>query len=345
MASAINLNVFKKHPKLSIAIVLIGGIVFYMLFLRGSSAPVSQAPAQVGYTDSNVNAASSLAAMQMQAASQGQAAQIAGQLQALQIQGQNDLNLAQNSANLQRDLAAFSLKAAQLDNAATMYGITKQSEIQMYGIQTSADIQKLTISSQLEALKTQANRDLMQQQIMTNGQIALGQQAAAVSLAGINAQEHIAQYSMDTTTNLAQITANTQIASINANVQTAQINADRDKYVAGKQAGASKTSSWAGVAVGLLGLFCDRHIKSIDKCVSARACRKAIDEMPVEFWHYIEGSEPHNNGDTAQHLNTYAQDFYRTLGADDWNERKQIAIVDYMGALTGAIKALSKEVR
>lgn len=340
--AALNFSVFKKHPKASIAIVLIGGVVFYMMFLRSGSSDV-QSSAPVSYTDANVNTASNLAVMQMQAASQSQAAQIAGQLQALVIQGQNDLNLANASADLQRDLAAFSFKAAQLDNATQMYGITKQTELQMYGLETSADIQRLTISSQLEALKTQAARDLAQQQIMTNGQIALGAQAAAVSMAGIQAQENVSRSTIDATKQMAQMSYDAQVKMGMMDVEKTRIYADQNKYIAGKKASSSNTSAIAGVVGGLIGLFCDRHIKSIDKCVSADDCLKAVNEMPVEFWHYIEGSEPHDNGDTAQHLNTYAQDFYRTLGADDWQDRKQIAVVDYMGALTGSIKALSKE--
>jgi hypothetical protein len=308
MSKILSLQVFKKRPLLTTGIVVIGGLVFYFMFMRGSDS--SSTASGESYTDANVNSASALANAQNSPAAM-QAQQIQGQLAALQIQGANELAQVSAQTNLQRDLAAFALKGAQLDHVRDMYGLQVQEHIETLGIETAAHIQQLQISSELEALKAQTQAQVNLQNIITNGQISLSQQAANVSIAGINAQ--------------------TELAKINAGTQ---------KYVAGKQSSASKTSTWVGAAVAIASLFCDKHIKSIDKCVNADACLSAIRNMPVDFWHYIEGSEPHNNGDTAQHLNTYAQDFYRELGADDWNDRKKIAVVDYMGALTGAIKAL-----
>lgn len=323
MAKIINLDVFKKRPFLTTGLVLVGGIIIYMLFFRGGET--AQSSGQLSYTDSNVNAASGLAQQQM--AMQGQAQQIQGQLSALQIQGQNDLAVAETNANLQRDLAAFAYQSTQLDNARDLMGIDAQKQVQLAGLETSEHIAALQTSSQLEALKVQAQRDVAQQQILANGQIALGNQAAAVNMAGIQAQTTLAQYSRDTQLGLASINSNERMS------------------IAKTQGETSTTNSWIGLAGGLISLFCDRHIKSIDGCVDSERCLTAIEKMPVEFWHYIEGSEPFNNGDTTQHMNTYAQDFYRELGADDWNDRKQIAVVDYMGALSGSIKALAKDRR
>lgn len=322
----LSLSVFKKRPVLVSSIVVIGGLIVYFMFFRGGDNSPTES---VGYGDANVNAASGLAAAQMQSQLQGQ--QIQGQLAALQIQGANDLAVTEAQTNLQRDLAAFSYEAAKLDNARDIYGLQVQERIETLGMQTSSQIEQLRVSSELEALKVQANRDLMQQKIMTEGQLALSEQAASIS-----------RSAMSTTVNLQKMAYDTQIALGAQDLERTKITVGSAAKTQQKK---DKSGMWVSLAGMALSFFCDRNIKSIDKCVSNYACLRAIENMPIEFWHYLEGSEPHSSGDTAQHVNTYAQDFYRELGADDWNERKEIAIVDYMGAQTGAIKALSKIAR
>jgi hypothetical protein len=329
MAKILSMEVFKKRPVLTTSIVVIGGLVVYLLFFRGGGQ--SSTANGESYTDANVNAASSLANMQNSPAAM-QAQQIQGQLAALQIQGANEIGLASTQANLQRDIAAFSLEAAKLDHVRDMYGLQVQENIEELGIEKTAQIEQLKVSSELEALKAQTNAQVQLQQIITQGNVSLAQQAAAVSIAGINTTALLSKYSYD-----AQIALGAQ------DVRKTELQVGGQKYIAGKQASASKTSTWVQGVIAIASLFCDRHIKSIDGCVNSEKCLNAIREMPVEFWHYIEGSEPHDSGDTAQHVNTYSQDFYRTLGAHDWESRKKIAIVDYMGALTGAVKALDKK--
>lgn len=327
MTKIIDVGVIKKRPVLTGAVIIGGGLIFYLVFLRGNNSSQSSSP-QMGYTDSMLAAGNAVSAGQMEAMLQGQAIQ--GQIAMAQIQSGNQMAIAQGQQNLEREIAAMGLEAARLGFAN-----------EIYGMQTSADIQKLTIESQLTGLQIGAERDLMMHTASLSAQQNVAEMGRDVQLAGIFAQENISRHTLDASVAMNSLGFQTQIALSAHDVEKERIRADQAKHQASTSASASKSkdkSNLLGSIVGgVFSLFSDIEIKSIEGCVDSNKCLSAVKNMPIDFWRYIEGSIPE---DGLLHAGTYAQDFYREIGARDWNERKQIAVVDYMGALTGAIKAL-----
>lgn len=329
----LNLSVLKKKPVITGAVIIGGGALFYILFLRGGSSQESGGGSSLGYTDMQVAAASEMAVLNQQAMMQGQ--QIQGQLALAQIAAGSQLAVAETDANLQRDLAAFALQAQQGQIAVELAGIAASQQVEMLGLEKSAEIQTLTVQSQLEGLRVQAERDVYMQAAMANAQIQLGAMSRDVSLAGISAQENIMRHTLDANTQL-------QLGLGAQSVEKERIGADAAKYSAGKSASAQKSSSkWgaiAGVAMGALALFSDIKLKTIHGCVSTQRCLDAVLNSPIDFWKYLEGEEL---GD-EMHVGVYAQDFYRELGCNDWASRDRIHYADMFGAMNGAIKQLAK---
>lgn len=85
---------------------------------------------------------------------------------------------------------------------------------------------------------------------------------------------------------------------------------------------------------GLGGYFSDERLKDKKGPVDDEDALKAITSLPVERWNY--------KGDDTEHVGTMAQDFNRNLGLPG---RPMISTIDYLGALTGAVKALDKRTK
>lgn len=342
MAKVIDVNVIKKRPVLVGGVVLVGGLIFYFLFLRPRPAQEAESePQKVGYTDAQVVAASRMAEYQQQAALQGQ--QIQGQIALAQINAQGELAIANANVNLQREMGALSLEAQRMSFARDIENIQSTERLGMMGMQTSAHIQELTLQTQLQGLQAQMQRDVAMNQMLTDAQINMSAMQAQVSMAGISAQENISRHALDATTAQIKAANELQLGLGAQNVQIKQIEASTAQYTAKQQGSASKSSSKWGAIGSIAGAaimaFSDINIKSIRGCVSVERCLTAIESMPIDYWVYLDG-EKFGEG---MHVGTYAQDFYRELGCPDWSERKVINHVDMFGALGGAIKALARE--
>lgn len=341
----LSMNVIKKRPVLTGAIIIGGGLLFYFMFMRPSDSGSSRSQS-MGYTDTQVYAGSELVALQQQQAQQG--AQIQGQLAALQIQGNIALAEASTNANLQRDLAALSLQAAQMDNAVDLAGIAAQRDVQMLGMENSRQIAELQVQGELEALALNVGRDIAVQNMLTQAQVSITGMASQVQMAGISSQERLGRATIDANVAMVGNMLNLQAVFAEQETRREQARIDRDIVnirETNRTARNASDNALMGDVVSTVGMglmmMSSIHIKTIDAVVDCNKCLNAIKAMPVDFWRYMDGTT--NEIDSVQHVGTYSQDFYREIGAKDWEKRDAIAVVDYMGALTGAIKALAKE--
>lgn len=345
MSKILSLDVIKKKPILTGSIILGGGLLFYFMFMRPSGGG-SQPARQMGYTDTQVYAGSELAMLQNQQAQQGQ--QIQAQLAALQIQGNFALAEASTNANLQRDIAALSLQAAQMDQAVQLAGIAADRDVALLGMQNSRDIAQMQVEGELEALALNVGRDIAVQNMLTQAQVNITGMASQVQMAGIASQERLGRATIDA--NVAMTTNMLNLQAVFAEQETRREQARIDRDIVNiretnRTARNASDNALTGDIVSTIGMgmmmMSSIHIKTIDAVVDCNKCLSAIKAMPVDFWRYMDGSA--DSLDSVQHVGTYSQDFYREIGAKDWEKRDAIAVVDYMGALTGAIKALAKE--
>lgn len=273
MASPINTAVIKKRPILTGTVILGGGLVFYFLFLRGGSKS-SDNSGSLGYTDTQVAAASEMAQIQAQSAREAQ--QIQGQIAMAQIGASNQLAVAASQNEAQKAMAAMSLAATQAGYARDIEGVRAQERVQLagldsqeriaikgyerdiFGMETSAEIQALTIQSQVVGLQSQLARDVAMQQMMTDAQVSLGTISGQVQMAGIKAQENIGHHTLDATTQqikyqselqlgIAQQQTKQEEIRANADMYGAAQSADATKYAAKKSSSASKTGAIVGV--------------------------------------------------------------------------------------------------
>lgn len=311
---AFNLSLVKKHPIASTSIILIGGVGAWYFIFGGQGGGNSSSPSGSMVVYGN----------QGSAPVDNTGAQISAQLSALGIQSQTSLALAQLKNQGDATMAAYQYQIAQLE-----------AGVQVSHDQNAADIAKYQTSAQLQALTTQYSSLVQQSNISANAQI----QAAS-----INAD--VAKYTGNLNAQLQQSIAKYQadIAGYNAfsNTQIATANANAYSSAARAQASAQKTQTYAGLVMGLANLFCDVNIKHTIKCVDINACLLAVDKLPLNIFSYKNDSAPSLAGDIKQHVQTYAQDFYRLLGCEDYASRETIDSMDMMGVLFGAIKAMRR---
>lgn len=311
-----NFAIVKKRPVLTGSIIIGGGFLLYFLFMRGdSSAPSSGG----GYQVQQIQAAQEVAAANNQMMAQAQ--QIQGQIAMGQLQANTAITIAEMEYAAQREMAAFSLEGMRYDYALNMEALSVQENLGM-----------MQMESQLLQAQIAADQNIAMQQMMVQGQVNLAALSSQIQMAGIQSQENIARDTMAQQTNMASIFAQTQVALGKNDVEKMRIQAAAQKS-------GNKSNMWATVAMGAMMAFSDIKIKTIEGCVDSERCLKAIENAPVDFWRYLDGAVEGDGGEI--HVGPYVQDFYRELGAKDWNDRQGIAIVDYMGALTGAVKALS----
>lgn len=305
-------EVIKKNPGKTALAVGVGVVLLIMLRSTSGDDDSGSTVATMGYSESQVAYASQMA--QLQAQQTGQNNQLAAQIQGLNIQSQTAIELAQIDKDVRSEELGTQYQIAQM-----------QSFENIRAMETSEEITKYQLSSQLEGLQATLANQLANQSLFVQGQVKLSEISADVSK--------------------TSILQGTELARINANenIEMAHINANMQNYAAKKANSSSKASSWAGVAIGLISLFCDVKIKNQIKCVSTADCARAIDLVPLDIWTYIDGSVPASNGDTAEHVGTYAQDFYKALGVSDWDKREKIEVVDMLGVMMGALKETRKE--
>lgn len=320
----------KRNPgKTTLAVGV--GVVLMVMVIGGRKNPDTEAATggypvygTGAYTEGMMQYGVQMA--QIQAQQTGANNQLTAQLEALNVQSKTQLQsiALQNEgqialANIAKAAALDQIGASvqvNKDTLAAQYQIASMQSLEnMHAMDTNKQITAMQLSSQVEALQIQSQRDLGMQQMFIGGQ---------VQLAGISAD--VTKY------------------SLLQNTEQAKINADMTKYIAGKQASASKSSSkWgaiAGVASAAIMAFCDVNIKEIDGCVSTGVCLDVVRSLPLDQWQYREDSLPGKIGDNYKHVGTYAQDFYKALGVEDWRSRTRIDHVDMFGVLIGAIKEL-----
>lgn len=304
---AFKVEVIKKHPVITGAVVVVAGLVFYVVYSAGSggasAVQVSGGPSGPSQSDL-------------------QAQQIQGQLAALGLQSQTQITLANIGAQNDQAKIAYQYQIAQLQA-----GLEAAHDLHEY------DLAKLQTNAQLEAIQTQYQSSLAQAQINAGTQL---------QIASINSDLTKFNNAINAQLQQSMIEGNTLIAQYNAQAGIAQAQAYGSAAKAA--ASASKTQSWSTAVVGLASIFfCDVNIKSIIGCVDSNKCLAVVKTIPLDYWSYIEGSTPHSLGDHSTHVGTYAQSFYCALGAPDWERRRHINSMDMFGVLIGAIKALENK--
>ena len=240
------------------------------------------------------------------------AAQLASQQAALAAQGQF---YDQNAVEAQ---LANALAQAQMSASASMYGSDQGARASMYG----ADIGRMNFTDNLGYQRERGDMsDLM-------GLIGLGNQNTSYNngLLGFDQERAGAFNGMIPGVNPTAIdvtgpyNANYQAQVNNANQQNAS-QAARDQQ---QQQLWTTLASWA---------VCSRDLKTPVGPVEPAAVLAAVRGLPVEKWKY--------HGSESVHFGTYAEDFNEAIVGE---RRPVIALIDMMGALVGAVKALADKV-
>jgi hypothetical protein len=307
---ALKLTVLKKHPlAAAVGAVLVFG-VFYIA-MNGSGG------GSTTVVSNGVDPATAAANAQLA----GQQQQIQGQLAGLGIQASTQIQLAQIAAGSDQTSQAYQYQIAQLNAAYE----TQHDQL-------AAAVSIGQTQAQLSAIQTQYGALTQQAQISANQ-----------NMAAINASTQIAAVNAQTSQIIAGLNSATAQAQAQYGYLSNQAAADANKAAAKAAAGAAKTQSYVSAGLLLASLFCDVNIKGKLGCVSIDACRRVVKNIPLDKFHYLTGSVPHSLGDDRQHVNTYAQDFYREVGVTDWQQRERIEIVDMLGVMLGAMKAQERE--
>ena len=338
---AFDFTLIKKHPVASGAAVLVGALVLYMLLKGGSASTASTAQVAPG------NDPASLAAMQYNAQQQLQQNAAASQFaqQSLAATTQQNLATIQSYQDITLGTQANQNQALAIQDqlAATQ----TQAQVQTLQINKAADIQSQAIGAQLaETTLSSTNQTQVQMAgISANEQMQKNQLQASVDQTNTIAalQAHVTDTNAALQQNITQLNTQAQVAITQINANTQQGIANTQASVSKRQSSSNDTATWVGAAVGIASLFCDVKIKTKIECVSVDKCLHAIRNIPLDRFVYIMGSTPHTNGDSCEHVNTYAQDFYRVIDCCDWEYREKIDMVDMMGVMCGAIKALARE--
>lgn len=302
----INMQLVKDHPVAATVTILFAGFVAYKILGGGSGSSGGMVVSSTGVDPQQ-------AALQGQLALQGQ--QMSGQLQALGIQASTQVQLKQMDLQNAAMTAAYQYQIAQL-----------QAGYEAQHDQLQAAVSTAQINAQLQAIQSQNDTLINQSKISAQSQIAAIQ--SAVQQTAIMSAQQIA----------------TQRAQSDAQVQIAQAQAQASMYGARQAAGVAKQGQTMST-IGMLGMmamafFCDVQIKTKLGCVNTADCLNAVKRLPLDKFVYIVDSAPSILGDDRIHVQTYAQDFYREIGAADFATRKRIDVVDMMGVMLGAIKEL-----
>lgn len=288
------------------------------------------------------------------------------QLQAGQFNaGLTQSDIARNAALAESDLArnaglseadiARRLAAAQADIARNAglseADIARRLEASQTDLARNAGL----VENQLNRFDAERNRQLQAlgllpqtiQSAYLPGQalFGVGQQTQQLNQAQLDAQLRQFLEARDWQANQLGLLGNA-LNSITGNFQN--ITAPNPNYVSPLQGAAGGALSGAAlgsvipglgtvagaVLGGLGGLLSDERVKEKGKPLSPEKALKAVIDLPVDHWRY--------KGDDAEHVGTYAQNFHRNLGLP---HKPTIDVIDYLGALTGAVQALEKRTR
>lgn len=242
-----SLNIFKKHPYVSIGTVLIGGILLYWFFLRSKSGP-----GVVASTTPVDNPQLDLAYAQLNAQQQAQGAQLSAQLAEAQLQAQTQIALATQADQVKAVEDAYTfqlgklsqennLSATQAQIAAETNATNKQFAIQAAQIQSQKEIEQSKLNETLEAQQNANATQLQALKTTTQG---------AIAQATINA--NLQQ-------NLSTINAQLQNNIVQAQSQNYQAQIEGEEIINGQNASALKHGSddsmWGSIAAAAIIAF------------------------------------------------------------------------------------------
>ena len=309
----------KANPGKSVLILGGLGVAIWLVLNAGNDGG--------GIDGGVVYAGGGMTAADYQLALQGQ--QINAQLSATQIGANTSVALATIDQQTQIGLAQKTIELASENNAASLALGQMTTALQLQNILSSADVANQ---------QTQAN-------------LQLGMEAQQTTRSAIESSMQQAISTNQTYAQIMQGQADIQIQQVLANrdVQIKQSDNELAKVVntnnnATKQNRSNNKTSTALKVIGAAAaFFCDVRIKTLHECIPLGVCGNALDTIPLDRWVYIAGSVGDDGGKT--HVGTYAQDFYRALGAPDAEERTEIDAVDLIGVMMGAIREGRKHER
>lgn len=240
------------------------------------------------------------------------AAQLASQQAALAAQGQF---YDQNAVEAQ---LANALAQAQMSASASMYGSDQGARASMYG----ADIGRMNFTDNLGYQRERGDMsDLM-------GLIGLGNQNTSYNngLLGFDQERAGAFNNMIPGVNPTSIDVT---GPYNANYQ-GQVNNANQQNAADQAQRQQQQQLYTTIASFFLS---SRDAKTALGPVDSEEVLAAIRSLPAERWKY--------HGSEQVHFGTFAEDFNEKVVGE---RRPFIAVIDMLGALVGAVKALADKV-
>jgi|GEM_PF-1395208 len=261
---------------------------------------------------------------------------------------QTQQQLAENALNRQ-------LQAGQFNAGLTQSDIARNAALAESDLARNAGLVENQLNRQQSAFDAERNRQLQAlgllpqtiQSAYLPGQalFGVGQQTQQLNQAQLDAQLRQFLEARDWQANQLGLLGNA-LNSITGNFQN--ITAPNPNYISPLQGAAGGALSGAAlgsvipglgtvagaVLGGLGGLLSDERVKEKGKPLPPEKALKAVIDLPVDHWRY--------KGDDAEHVGTYAQNFHRNLGLP---HKPTIDVIDYLGALTGAVQALEKRTR
>jgi len=196
----LNVSIIKKHPVAVGGGIIVAGVLFYLVFLRGGSGGQI---ASDGTTEQE-----RLAAMGYAAQASAQQNQLA--IAALEINGQQGLATIQGTFSLKalEDQLAAHSHDADASNAAALQALSLQTAAALQQAQLNSATQQLQITEQSHIQEAQIAAALQQTQAVTQAAVATAHENALL-------QEQLSYYNAQIAINQANQWANVQITQSN----------------------------------------------------------------------------------------------------------------------------------
>jgi hypothetical protein len=102
----------------------------------------------------------------------------------------------------------------------------------------------------------------------------------------------------------------------------------------GAQQSNQSAQGWGQLASLAASYYSDENVKENKRPMKGREFIKAIKDMRVERWKYLDGV-----ADGGEHIGTYAQDFAKATGVGDGHT---IDVASVIGVLQGGLKEVIK---